>query len=1359
NNNNPRFDSSTNTVKRQIGFNFNPIYVDDDNTTGTEDGSVEYPFNTINEALTFLYQNPAGDNAVRMIYVMEGHYQAGGQIGISPGSVPIYVKGIGNAEDVIIGDSVNINSSSTDNVTFENVTFDRNYQWPTLTMRYGNIIGCVFRHNFVGAVARSGYFDRNIFYENQSAVKLMGAGYLTNNTIVDNDASFYALLGPFEWGSGLSSALLRNNIIWGNGLAQNTEYMKVQGDYNVSDDSFILGLGATNFSADPLFEDRVNADYHIIQQSPAVDAGNPDAAYNDPDGSRNDIGAFYLGHVEPAIEILAPVEGESVSQRRVTVSGWAMFNFGANIKINGVPAVTTSIGNSLYNFSAENVPLHYINSTTGQLTARLADSVLVIDVKEVNYDWPLIEILSPQDQDVVGNSIVVSGFAVGPLPSSVAVNGVNASVAPTGSIDEYAFNAPIDLNFINGSAAIQVISRQGNDILETLTITVFEEQEQESVPPTASASAEPNPAMEGQSVTLTGAGSDPDGGSVSYHWTVPQGITVNNPDIARITFDVPQVSVDQVYNFILTVTDDENQTATADLSLVVENNLLAPSVEITADSNPVSEGAMVTVYAAVNDDGNIVSYDWQASEGIVLQVVDDLTVTFVAPQVDQDANYTISLTVTDNDNLTATDSVRVTVKDIPESNRPPVAQFTATPNPLDENTRSLLDASASTDPDGTIARYEWSASGGTIVVEPMDRNKAHFIAPSVTKSTDYMITLKVIDDAGLTDSKSITITVKDVPVPNLPPVAQFTVNPNPINEKEFGLLDASLSSDPDGAIARYEWTASKGMTITGQRNASANFMAPEVDQDTDYVITLKVIDSEGLTAEASMTVTVKNVVVFVPQPPVAVISAPSLIDEGQMIILDGSSSFDPDGNIVSYTWVSKEGLPVIRDPLMPAVVQVIAPKVSENTGFTFTLKVVDNDGLGFSANAVVVIRHVDEIDFVHEMNNAPVADNLSLLTQKNMALNITLTASDPDDDLLTFAVISQPAHGVVSGVAPNLIYMPSSNYVGADSFTFKANDGILDSNIAVVSIAVNDSIGSMPVDVDLPESGGGDNSVPILGQDNQNSSGDLGIYFGGNNTSFLNPKDETSQMKKRSSSLLIKKYSPIDSSLRIEEGQSISFSIDPNDRDQIEKLLSDAIKAEKDKFKIDRRLVFQWFLDGNLVEGADGSSWTYISSMGDIGEHSIFVEASYGAIYTDRSLSWDVQVISSDRSGPLVLGARADDYGSFVRIQALIDDSLTGGSQVANASLELTAGNRIIKLGSIKPVDTKFDRVKEYVSYDYILPEKKFKTLAFRLTAKDVLGNETSYPLNVDLPPEQNQKENTQANNQPEKPTKEKSKH
>lgn len=87
-------------------------------------------------------------------------------------------------------------------------------------------------------------------------------------------------------------------------------------------------------------------------------------------------------------------------------------------------------------------------------------------------------------------------------------------------------------------------------------------------------------------------------------------------------------------------------------------------------------------------------------------------------------------------------------------------------------------------------------------------------------------------------------------------------------------------------------------------------------------------------------------------------------------------------------------------------------------------------------------------------NTAPTANAQSISTQEDTAVNITLTASDPESNSLTY-IVTNPAHGSLSGTAPSLSYQPDNNYNGSDSFTFHVNDGSLDSNEATVSITVN----------------------------------------------------------------------------------------------------------------------------------------------------------------------------------------------------------------------------------------------------------------------------------------------------------------
>jgi RHS repeat-associated protein len=69
--------------------------------------------------------------------------------------------------------------------------------------------------------------------------------------------------------------------------------------------------------------------------------------------------------------------------------------------------------------------------------------------------------------------------------------------------------------------------------------------------------------------------------------------------------------------------------------------------------------------------------------------------------------------------------------------------------------------------------------------------------------------------------------------------------------------------------------------------------------------------------------------------------------------------------------------------------------------------------------------------------------------------SITLTASDADGDTLSYQIVSSPTNGALTGIAPNITYTPAENYNGSDAFTFRVNDGTIDSNDATVTITVN----------------------------------------------------------------------------------------------------------------------------------------------------------------------------------------------------------------------------------------------------------------------------------------------------------------
>lgn len=114
---------------------------------------------------------------------------------------------------------------------------------------------------------------------------------------------------------------------------------------------------------------------------------------------------------------------------------------------------------------------------------------------------------------------------------------------------------------------------------------------------------------------------------------------------------------------------------------------------------------------------------------------------------------------------------------------------------------------------------------------------------------------------------------------------------------------------------------------------------------------------------------------------------------------------------------------------------------------TFTYTIRDDAG-GFDTGTVTVV--------VGPVDDAPVALDQSVFVFVDAARTITLEATDLEPDSLTFSVVGPPQHGTLTGSGAGRVYTPDSGYVGTDSFTFSANDSMLDGNVATVSITVVD---------------------------------------------------------------------------------------------------------------------------------------------------------------------------------------------------------------------------------------------------------------------------------------------------------------
>jgi PKD repeat protein len=181
------------------------------------------------------------------------------------------------------------------------------------------------------------------------------------------------------------------------------------------------------------------------------------------------------------------------------------------------------------------------------------------------------------------------------------------------------------------------------------------------------------------------------------------------------------------------------------------------------------------------------------------------------------------------------------------TNNLPVANFIATPSQGEAPLTVTLDAGSSTDSDGTIVEYNWSASDG----QTASSKRVNMTFPN---AGTYSINLVVTDDkdAQSTNTAQQTVTVTAKPVPKVVPVAHLSISPTNGETPLTVSLNGSGSSDSDGTIVEYNWSASDGQTAFGIKTQIT------FDKSETYTITLTVTDNDGLTATAQKTVTATN---------------------------------------------------------------------------------------------------------------------------------------------------------------------------------------------------------------------------------------------------------------------------------------------------------------------------------------------------------------------------------------------------------------------------------------------------------------------------------------------------------------------
>ncbi len=267
----------------------------------------------------------------------------------------------------------------------------------------------------------------------------------------------------------------------------------------------------------------------------------------------------------------------------------------------------------------------------------------------------------------------------------------------------------------------------------------------------------------------------------------------------------------------------------------------APTASFTAV--PTSGEAPLAVgfdASASNDpDGHITSYTWNFGDGQNGVGAEGFHI------YENAGTYTAILTVTDNDGAMATASQVITVS--APDNIAPTVSFTATPDSGEEPLTVVLNATSSSDADGTITAYDWDFGDGS------PHGTGSVVTHTYSTAGSYVVVLTVTDDEGAENSAARTI---DVSSPgNIVPTASFTTDPSVLTFAYPPVtiaFNASSSSDPDGTIMSYHWDFGDGKAGIGV-TTSHTYTDPG-----KYTVILTVIDDHGALASTMATVRVMN---------------------------------------------------------------------------------------------------------------------------------------------------------------------------------------------------------------------------------------------------------------------------------------------------------------------------------------------------------------------------------------------------------------------------------------------------------------------------------------------------------------------
>jgi len=271
-----------------------------------------------------------------------------------------------------------------------------------------------------------------------------------------------------------------------------------------------------------------------------------------------------------------------------------------------------------------------------------------------------------------------------------------------------------------------------------------------------------------------------------------------------------------------------------------------------------------------------------------------------------------------------------------------------------------------------------------------------------------------------------------------------TVNDMSTSTDEDTAINITLDgSDPENESLTYSTVEVNNATVTISGNV-ANYV-PTVNWNGTDTFTYMANDGSFNSNTATVTVTVGAID---DDPNTHDISTST--DEDVSVVMNLTAD-EYDGQNYSFSIIANPSNGTIS---LSGTTATYTPNQDWNGTDTFTFEATD-DRIMFGQRNVATATIT-----VNAINDAPISSEVSGSSDEDTAIDIELSATDVDQDNLTYSVVSDVSNGTTSISGSTLTYTPNQDWNGTDTFTYKVNDGTVDSNTSngtITIAAVNDA--------------------------------------------------------------------------------------------------------------------------------------------------------------------------------------------------------------------------------------------------------------------------------------------------------------